>query len=81
MRYRRLEDLRVDGDFTKTQIAEYLGVHWNVYDRYEDGSRTIPSDLVVRLAYFYKTSTDYLLGVTDEKNPYPRIPEDDTGPQ
>ncbi|MCC8048115.1 MAG: helix-turn-helix transcriptional regulator [Oscillospiraceae bacterium] len=42
------------------------------YSHYELGKRDIPTDVLIKLASFYNTSTDYLLGLTDEKKPYPR---------
>ena len=31
-----------------------------------------PIDVLIRLACYYNTSVDYLLGLTDERTPYPR---------
>ena len=42
------------------------------YSRYETGERAIPLECLVTLAEFYDTSVDYLLGLTDEPQPYPR---------
>lgn len=69
--FNRLEDLRVDHDMTQAQIAEYLGCQREVYRRYEKGTRQIPVDYLIRLASLYKTSLDYLTGLTDTKRPYP----------
>ena len=68
----RLKDLREDGDLTQTQIAQYLNIKQNTYSQYEREQRQIPTDALIKLAYFYKTSVDYLLGITDESKPYPR---------
>ena len=65
----RLEDLRVDGDLRQRDIAEYLHMHLEVYRRYEKGIREIPVWAVVKLADFYNTSTDYILGRTDRREP------------
>jgi len=56
----------------QTQIAKYLGMSQTGYSKYETGENDIPSDVLIRLAQFYQTSTDYLLGITDERKPYPR---------
>lgn len=71
MYLRRIYDLREDRDYTQKQVAEYLGIHPNVYRRYEKGIRSFPVEYIVRLADFYNVSTDYLLGRTD--NPTPPI--------
>lgn len=69
MYLRRFNDLREDHDLTKKAVAEYLGIHPNVYSRYENGVREFPVEIVLKLADYYKVSTDYLLGRTD--NPAP----------
>ena len=69
--YRRLRDLREDHDFSQQQIADFLGIHQTQYSRYERGSFDIPTDFLIRLADLYKTSTDYLLGRTNNPKPYP----------
>ncbi|EOS63662.1 helix-turn-helix domain-containing protein [Oscillibacter sp. 1-3] len=71
MHFQRLEDLRVDHDKTQIEIAEYLNMGRNVYWRYEKGKREIPTWAVLKLADYYKVSTDYLLGRTDQRTPYP----------
>ena len=70
--YPRLRDLREDGDLSQQQVAEYLGMKQPQYSRYERGLRDVPSDILIRLAGLYGTSVDYLLGLTNEKAPYPR---------
>ena len=67
----RLKDLREDMDFTQSEIASYLHIKQNTYSQYENGQRQIPLELLIALAKYYKTSTDYLLGLTDVKKPYP----------
>lgn len=66
MYFQRLEDLRVDNDKTQIEIAEYLNLNRNVYWRYEKGEREIPVWAVIKLADYYRVSTDYLLGLTDD---------------
>ncbi|MBQ2893874.1 MAG: helix-turn-helix transcriptional regulator [Oscillospiraceae bacterium] len=68
----RLRDLREDNDLTQKQIADYLCIRQNTYSQYETGHRQVPIDVLIALAEFYKTSTDYLLGLTDQKKPYPK---------
>ena len=68
----RIRDLREDNDLTQQQVADYLNIKQNTYSQYETGSRQIPVEALIALASLYKTSTDYLLGITDCRTPYPR---------
>lgn len=72
MYYPRLRDLREDHDLTQKEVAAALGIDQRVYSTYETGRREIPAHHAVALADFYKTSTDYLFGRTDQNKPYPR---------
>lgn len=65
MLFRRIEDLRTDHDLTQRQIALQLGMHLEVYRRYEKGVREIPIWALIRLSELYGVSTDYILGLTD----------------
>lgn len=69
MYLRRVYDLREDRDYTQKTVAEYLGIHPNVYRRYEKGKRSFPLEHIIKLADFYDVSTDYLLGRTDDPTP------------
>ena len=66
----RIKDLREDRDLTQREIAAYLHIKQNTYSQYETGQRQLPIDILIALARYYKTSTDYLLGLTDEPKPY-----------
>jgi len=68
----RIRDLREDNDLTQQQVADYLSIRQNTYSQYETGNRQIPVDVLIALAALYKTSTDYLLGITDCRTPYPK---------
>lgn len=68
--YPRLKDLREDHDLSQQQIADLLGMKQPQYSRYERGLRDIPTDVLIRLAQFYHTSTDYILGLTNNPRPY-----------
>lgn len=65
--YRRIRDLREDSDLTQQQLADYLRMKQPQYNRYEKGYRDIPSDILIALADFYNTTTDYILERTDER--------------
>lgn len=67
MYFQRIYDLRCDSDMTQQQVADYLVCNRQVYARYERGQREIPVSMVIKLAALYKTSTDYILGLTDKK--------------
>lgn len=69
--YPRLRDLREDRDLSQQQVADFLDMKQPQYSRYERGLRDIPTDILIRLAAYYKTSADYILGLTDERKPYP----------
>lgn len=70
MYFQRLEDLRIDADKTQEEIAQVLGCRREVYRRYEKGIHEIPTWAVIRLAEYYHTSADYILGLTNVKQPY-----------
>ncbi len=69
MVFRRIRDLREDHDKTQQQIADYLIMNLGVYRRYENGKREIPAWALIKLADYYQTSTDYILGRTDRREP------------
>ena len=67
MYFPRIEDLRTDSDKTQIEIAEYLHLNREVYRRYEKGTRELPVWALIKLADLYGTSTDYILGRTDQR--------------
>lgn len=70
--YQRIRALREDSDLTQKDLAEELKCSQQTYCNYELGQRTIPPEILIALAKLHKTSVDYLLGVTDVREPYPR---------
>jgi len=74
MVYRRIRELREDRDLTQKELAIYLNCSQVSYSYYELGRRSIPADALIRLADFYGTSIDYMLGRTDIKKAYPETP-------
>ena len=64
--YKRIRDLREDHDLTQRQLAARLRMTQTQYFRYEQGYRDIPSDILIALTDLYGTSTDYILGRTDD---------------
>ena len=65
--YQRIRDLREDHDLTQKEIASILGMSQTGYSKYETGENDIPTAILIKLADFYKTTIDYLLGRTDQK--------------
>ena len=65
MFFQRLEDLRIDADKSQQEIADVLDCKREVYRRYEKGIHEIPVWALIKLAKYYQTSTDYILGLTD----------------
>jgi len=68
--YQRIRDLRDDKDLTQTDVAKILHMSQTGYSKYERGENDIPSQILIKLADFYNTSTDYILGRTNDKKPY-----------
>ena len=68
--YKRLRDLREDMELTQTQVAKTLGMSQTGYSKYETGENDIPTAVLIKLARFYGTSIDYLLGETNQKQRY-----------
>ncbi|MBQ9805807.1 MAG: helix-turn-helix transcriptional regulator [Clostridia bacterium] len=68
--YKRIRNLREDRDLNQTKVATMLGMSQTGYSKYETGENDVPSAILIKLAKFYGTSVDYILGLTDEKKPY-----------
>ena len=67
----RLKEIREDRDLYQSDIAKVLNITQSQYSQYENGIRLIPIDKLAILAKYYNTSVDYLIGLTDERKPYP----------
>lgn len=68
----RLKDIREDNDLRQCDVAKILNVTQQTYSRYEKDEISIDKESLIKLALYYKTSVDYLLGLTDERKPYPK---------
>lgn len=68
----RIREIREDRDLNQTEVAKVLNVSQVAYSFYEIGRRQLPIDLLIKLAKYYNTSTDYLLELTDVREPYPK---------
>ena len=56
--------------WTQTFVAEKLQISQRAYSHYENGTREVPLDVLIKLSYLYNVSSDYLLGLTDNPIPY-----------
>lgn len=72
MKYNRIRALREDHDYKQTELAKYLCIKQSTYSDYENGIINIPVEAFIKLAAYYHTSVDYLLGLTDDPKPYQR---------
>ncbi len=61
----KLKELREENSISQKDIAEFLNIKQNTYSQYETGKRQLPIDVLIKLAKFYKVSTDYILGLED----------------
>ena len=68
--YPRIRDLREDKDLNQTQVAKMLGMSQTGYSKYETGENDIPTAILIKLARFYNTRVDYLLGETNNPTRY-----------
>lgn len=70
MKYNRIRDLREDRDMNQTEVAKMLGMSQTGYSKYETGENDIPTAILIKLARFYDTSIDYILGETNNPKRY-----------
>ena len=68
----QLRGLREDRDLTQSDVAGMLNVSQNTYSDYEHGKINIPIPSLIKLALYFDTSIDYIVGITREQKPYPR---------
>lgn len=69
----RIKDMREDKDLLQKDVALLLNVTQTNYSKYELGKINIPINTLIKMAILFNTSIDYLLGLTNERTPYPRI--------
>ncbi|HIR53709.1 MAG: helix-turn-helix domain-containing protein [Clostridia bacterium] len=69
--FQRIRDLREDADLTQKEMAKILHCSQQVYSNYELGQRDIPTAVLIALARFYETTTDYILGLSDQREKQP----------
>lgn len=71
--YQRIRDLREDKDLSQTEFAAILGMSQTGYSKYETGENDVPTNILIKMSKFYKTSVDYILGLTNNPKPYDDI--------
>ena len=71
--YERIRDLREDKDLSQTEFAAILGMSQTGYSKYETGENDVPTNILIKMSKFYKTSVDYILGLTNNPKPYDDI--------
>ncbi|MCI8519685.1 MAG: helix-turn-helix transcriptional regulator [Clostridia bacterium] len=71
----RIKDLREDKDLGQKNLSDFLNISQVAYSYYELGRRSIPVEMLCKIADYYNTSVDYLLFRTDDPNPYPKEKE------
>lgn len=72
MNIQRLKEIREDKDLQQKEVAQAIGIKQQQYSEYEIGKRLIPINYLYKLAEYYNTSIDYLVGKTDVRKPYPK---------
>ena len=70
MKFERLRTLRKEHHLTRKQVAEYLGCSQQIYSKWENGSSMLPARILIALTKFYHTNADYIVGLTDIRQPY-----------
>lgn len=71
--YSRIRNLREDSDLNQATIAKMLGMSQTGYSKYETGENDVPTAILIKLAEYYKTNVDYILGLTDNPIYYKEI--------
>lgn len=66
-KYQRIRDMREDADLSQAKLGEILHISQRSYSHFETGTRSLPVDVLIKLADFYDVSVDYLLERTDDK--------------
>ena len=67
MKFQRIRDLREDADLTQSEMGKAINLPQRTYAYYESGERTVPPEVLIALAKYHKTTTDYILGLTDKR--------------
>ena len=71
--YERIRMLRKESHYNQTQLATFLNIAQTTYSDYEKGKVRMPVELLILLARYYNVDMNYICGISDTKNPFPRI--------
>lgn len=69
----RLNELRKESNYTQEEVAKKLEIKRTTYSTYENKTRQLPIEILIKLTEIYDTSTDYILYLTNIKTPYKNI--------
>lgn len=69
----RIKNLREDNDMSQKKLSEIINISQRTYSDYETGSVRIPIDTLINLARYYNVDMNYITGISNIKNPYPKI--------
>jgi len=67
----RLRLQRENMNLTQEELSKKLGIKRDRYAKYETGATPVPGKLVIKFADYFKVSTDYLYGRSDD----PKLPQ------
>lgn len=70
--FERIKELREDKDLNQTEVAHAIGVAQTTYSDYEKGKVRIPLECLIALAEFYDVDLNYIAGISNRKNPFPK---------
>ena len=59
--------MRLQDDRKQQELADYLNISRQYYSEYELGRRKMPAEAIIKIAKYYHTTTDYVLGLDDNR--------------
>lgn len=66
MKLHNLRKIREENEYTQEYVASKLQIAQRTYSHYENGTRNIPTQMLVKLSELFNVSTDYLLEITND---------------
>lgn len=77
----RLKGLRESRKITQQDLADLMGLSRATIAGYETSGKQPDQEKTIWLAKYFKVSTDYLLGVTEDPTPFRNVDQDLTNEQ
>ena len=68
----RLRKLRLKAGLTQVGISKLIGLDQSTYSKVEKNKRCLSLNKGIKAALVLNTSLDYLYGLTEQREPYPR---------